>query len=153
MADFIPPEAASDPTYKKFNLKCKVKFIKKSISEDIGKGRRANYDRVMAILIPQESDECYRFYAAWVPDTVEQHFELTGVIGHPVHSPCRFSVHRGHDGRSDRPYLFVMTKGVEDLIVRYKKEGDEMNVVTMPANEDSEADYVEASDGNFRVVD
>lgn len=152
MPTAIPPEQANDPTFKKYFLNCKVKFFKKTITEDIGHGRITNYERNMVLLIPQESDECHRFYHAWVPSVVTQHYELAGIIGSPINSPARFSVHMGHDERCDRPYLYLMSKGVEDIIAGMITEGRVLRVTTLPANEEDEADNAQdASDGNFLV--
>ena len=151
MSEQIPFESKNDPSYKKYNLTTKIKFIRKSVREDIGGGKIQSYERKMVILIPQEGDETNRFYYAWVPSTQEEKYELAGVIGSPVNSPCRFSVHMGHDEKSEKPYLFVMSKGVEDIIVKMR-EGDLVRVTTLPANEDSEADYAQDAQGNFEAI-
>lgn len=151
MADFKPPEAKNDPTYKKYNLTCTTKFFSKEIKEDIGKGVIQSYRRKLVLLVPETNDEFYRFASAWLPSDSKSHFELAAQLAAPAHSPVRLSVHLGHDEKLDKPYLFVMSKGVEDILVKYK-EGLRLQVTTLPANEDDEADNVEASQGNFEVM-
>jgi len=152
MGNSIAPEQANDPTFKKYHLKCMVKFFKKTVRDDLGTRGVIAYDRTMVLLVPQESDEMVRFLNAWCPTTIGEHFELAGHIGGPVHSTCRFSIFMGHDEKCDRPYLFCMSKGVEDIIVKFGKEGMNVQVTTLPANQDSEADFAQdASDGNYQV--
>lgn len=151
MGQEIPFEAVTDPTYKKYNLKGILRFRTVNIDEDIGKGRRAQATRKLSYLVLEETDEMIRFVGAWVPDTVSEHFELTAYIKGPVHSAVRLAVFRGHDGKFDRPYVFIMTKAVEDILVKFK-EGTPLLFVTNAANEDAEADNVDVSDGNFDHV-
>lgn len=151
MADEIPADMASDPTYKQYKLKCTTKFFNKNIKEDIGKGVIQSYKRKLVLLVPEHNDEFNRFARAWLPDDSKQYFELAAVLGGPAHTPSRLSVHLGHDEKLDRPYLFVMSKGAEDILIKYK-EGTNLIVTTLPANEDAEADSVEANQGNFEVM-
>lgn len=144
MSNQIPPEQANDPTFRKYYLNCKVVFFRKTVE---------NVARTMALLVPQEGDETNRFYAAWVPTSQGEHYELAATIGTPVNSPVRLSIHLGHDEKCDRPYLFVMSKGVEDIIVGHIPEGRVLRVTVLPANEEDQADFAQdASDGNFEVV-
>ncbi len=142
MADQIPFEAANDPTYKKYVLTCTTRFYEKVVE---GKERK------MVLLVPEENDEMHRFLNAWCPTTQGEKHELAAYIGAPAHTPARCAVFMGHDEKCERPYLFVMSKGVEDILVKYK-EGLRLIVTTLPANEDSEADNTEASEGNFEVL-
>ena len=149
MSNQIPIEAKSDPTYKKYYLNCKIKFFKKTVRETLPSGQTKSYDRKLVLLVPQESDETIRFYNAWVPQTQKEHFELAVVMGSLINSFARVSVHLGHDEKCDRPYLFMMTYGVEEIIHKFGKEGQILQVTTLPANEDAEADNAPDSNHNF----
>lgn len=145
-------EDADDLTQKRYNLVCKLKFFKKSVTEQVA-GKTLSVDRKMALLIPQESDQRTFFLNAWLPETMGEYFELAGMVGAPVDSPCRFAIQRGPDEKSEKHYLFVMSKGVEDILVKYGKEGQTFKVTTFKAKEDGETDYaVDESDGNFHLI-
>lgn len=146
-------ENAGDPTFKKYPMLCKTKFFRKEVSEDIGHGVKQQYTRKLVILIPQESDMRTRFLNAWLPETTEEYHELAAEIGAPIHAPCRLSIHRGHDEKCDRPYLFVWSKGVEDILVKFA-EGTTVSVCALPANSEMEADFApDSDDGNYDVVE
>jgi len=148
----IPIEAMSDPTYKKYSIKCKTKFVTKNVSEEIKAGVVSQYQRHMVLLVPQESDECTRFLMAWRPETTEEYFELVVDLGAPVHGPVRASIHMGHDKWNERPYLTVMSKGVEEILHKFK-EGITIHCTVLPANMEGEADHaLDSSDGNYEVV-
>lgn len=148
----IAPELKNDPTYKKYHLSCKTKFHFKTVTEDIGRGVISSYARKLVLLVPQESDQRSRFLSAWCPDTKEEFYEVAAEVGAPVHGPVRLSVHRGYDDKLDRPYLFVMSKGVEEILLDFP-EGRTLEVTILPANMDGEADYaLDSSDGNYEAV-
>lgn len=141
----------TDGTFKKYHLKCKIKFFLKDVKEDIGKGITQSYKRKLVLLVPDFNDEFSRFASAWLPDNPKTHFELAAQIGAPAHLPARCSVHFGHDEKFDKPYLFMMSKGVEDILVKYA-EGTTIQVTTLPADQDSEADNTEADQGSYDVM-
>lgn len=136
----------SEGTRREYHLKCRVKFVKGS-TEVRGK----KVDRTMAILVPQESDERTFFLSAWLPETKEEHFELVGFIPYPVDSNCRFSIHRAPDAYSDRHYLFVMTKGVEETFVDARMEGREVLVRIYSEEVETAADKVRDSNHDYQV--
>lgn len=153
MVSEIPIENVNDPIYRKYFLTCKTKFIKKDVSEDIGSGITQQYTRKLVILIPQESDQRTLFLKAWMPETIEEYHEFAAELGAPVHGPSRLSVHMGHDEKCDRPYLFIMSKGVEDILNTFP-EGTLVKVSTLPANHEDAADYAQdATEGNFDAVE
>jgi hypothetical protein len=153
MSSEVPAENVNDPIYKPYFLNCKTKFIKKNVSEDIGKGIVQQYMRKLVILIPQESDQRTLFLKAWMPETREEFHEFAAELGAPVHGPSRLSVHMGHDDKCDRPYLFVMSKGVEDVLNSFP-EDTLIKVKTLPANHEDAADYAaDSDDGNYDAVE
>lgn len=130
---------SDDPTEKPYHLVCVLRFIQKSVNEVVGQSLRSqSYERKMCILIPDESDQRTDFMSAWLPDTSKEYYEIGAYIAYPVDSPCRMSIHRA-DEKSDRHYLFVMTKGVEDILVKLK-EGSRISLKVMPASHDEEID-------------
>lgn len=148
----IAPELVGDPTYRKHIFMCKTKFFKKNVEEDIGKGIVQRYQRKLVLLIPQESDATTYFLNAWVPEVITEYHELAAELAAPVFAPSRLSIHLGHDEKCDRPYLTVLSKGIEDILVKYP-EGTLLKVTALPANEEGEADFAPDSDnGNFDVV-
>lgn len=148
----IPIEAASDPTYKKYVLSCKTKFVTKNVNEKISSGTVAQYQRSMVLLVPEDSDQRVKFLNAWMPETIEEYFELAGDLGAPIHGTVRLSVHMGHDQWCEKPYLTVMSKGVEEVLLKFR-EGIMVRLETLPANMESEADSaLDSSDGNYEVV-
>lgn len=139
-------EFSDDLTEREYNLKCKLKFFRKTV-HDPHTNKGQPYERKMCLLIPQESDERVRFLVAWLPEVESEYFELGAYIGSPVDSPCRLSVHRPNE-KSDKPHLFVMTKGVEDILIKFKEDSI-LNVKTLPASNDSEIDF--APDTNLDI--
>ena len=145
-------EDDGDLTQKRYNLVCKVKFFRKAVTEEVN-GKVLSVERKMALLVPEESTQRTLFLNAWLPETQGEYFELAGMIAAPVDSPCRFAIMRGPDEKSERHYLFVMSKGVEDILVKYAKEGQSLNVMTFKASEDGETDFAaDESDGNFHLI-
>lgn len=148
----VPVEAVNDPTYRKYVLSCKTKFVTKNVSEEIKAGVVNQYQRHMVLLVPQESDQRTRFLSAWMPETMEEYFELVLDLGAPIHGPTRASIHMGHDQWCDRPYLTIMSKGVEEILLKFS-EGITVQAVVLPANMDGEADQgADSSEGNYEVV-
>lgn len=146
-----PVEAASDPSYKRYHLVCKTKFVTKNVRDEVRPGQFNQYQRVMVLLIPQEGDQRTRFLTAWMPQTREEYFELAGQLGHPVSSPVRLSSHMGHDQWCEKPYLTVMSKGIEEILLKCP-EGIRIKLTTLPANADQEADDATDSGGNYNVI-
>jgi hypothetical protein len=147
--EVMTEDKSGDLTERKYHLKCKVKFFLKTIKEDVGRGVIKTYERKLVFLVPEESDQRTRFLMAWLPDTMGAAHELASFVSYPVDSPCRLACMRADD-RSDRHYLMVMTKGVEDVMVRLR-EGSIINVETMAASDDSEADHAIQEVGTYEV--
>ncbi len=151
MLSNMNPEEIDDPTQRRYTLRCALRFYNTTIREQVG-GKDLQYSRKLAFLLPQESDERSRFLSAWLPDQIDEHFEIAGFIRPPIDSPVRLSVFRGPDKRCERHYLMVMSKGVEDILVRLR-EGSEILLTTFAAHEESEADHArDTSDGNYDLI-
>jgi hypothetical protein len=87
-----------------------------------------------------------------MPEVSYEHYELAAELAAPVFAPCRLSIHSGNDNRCDRPYLMVMSKGAEDILVKFQ-EGIPVKVTTFPAKDDAEADDgPDSDDGNYSVI-
>jgi len=139
--------AVAEPEQKIYVLKCKVKFVRKNVKD----GPR-QYERTLAILVPQESDERTKFFTAWLPELKSEHFELAGIISAPIDSACRFSIHRGPDEKSEAHYLFVMSKGVEDVLIEAEMEGKTVYVEILPEGSDEEADNALEAGGDYDLI-
>lgn len=140
---------SDDLTERTYHLRCKTKFFKKSVHENI-RGIDKHYERTMVLLVPQESDERTKFLTAWLPETEGEYYEVSAFISMPVDSPARLSVHR-RDQKCTTHYLFVMSKGVEDILLKFK-EGTTINVQINPASQDAEADFAKDAEHNFEVM-
>jgi len=140
----------NDPTQRRYNLKCTIKFFSTTVRDQMPSGVVKTYERTLVFLIPQESDERTRFLSAWLPDTSDEYHEVTAFIAHPVDAPVRLSVHRS-DNRSNRHYLTVMSKGAEDVLLKMR-EGQSISIQVLKASEDSEADFAPDTEYNFEVL-
>jgi hypothetical protein len=138
---------APELTEKNYFLKCKIKIIKKSVQD-----HDRQYERTLVILVPEDTDQRTSFLRAWLPEDQGQHYELVGMIAPPIDSPCRLSIHRGPDEKSERHYLFVMSKGVEDIILKYAKEGDTLKVQILPESEEEIVDQARDTDGDYDLI-
>jgi hypothetical protein len=87
-----------------------------------------------------------------LPEDQGQHYELVGMIAPPIDSPCRLSIHRGPDEKSERHYLFVMSKGVEDIILKYAKEGETLKVQILPESQEEIVDQARDTDGDYDLI-
>ena len=131
-----------------FVLKTRVKFYHKWVQDH---DRR--YERTLVLLVPEANAHYGAFLAEWMPDTWGEYFELATIIPSPIDSPCRMSIHRGTDEKSAQPYLTVMSKGVEDVIIRCKKEGDVLEVQVLGEDQDEVMDQMKDSDGSYDLID
>jgi hypothetical protein len=142
----------NDPTFRKYVLSCKTKFITKNVRDEVAPGKILSYVRHMVLLIPQESDQRTLFLMAWMPETIEERSELMAEVGTPVFRPVRLSLHRGSDGVCDRPYMIVMSKGDEETLLKFP-EGTTVRADTVPANMEEQMGYgSDSSEGNYDVV-
>lgn len=135
------------PTDREYHLNCRVKFHRKYVHEN---GR--SYERDLVILVPEDSDERTRFLSAWLPDSREEYFELASIMSPPIDSPCRLSVHRGPDDKSEKHYLFVMSKGVEEIILEHIKEGAIIPLKILPEGAEEILDHAVDSHGNYQLI-
>lgn len=135
-----------------YNLIVETKFVFKTVVEEKLKTR---YERKLVILVPEQNTECMRFFRAWLPETsdLNDYYEIAAELGGPINSPCRLSVHRGPHPYSDKHFLFVMTKGVEELLLKLP-ESRRFHLKVLPQGEDVATDFAKDSDeGNYQVVE
>ena len=128
-----------DPMEKTYHLTAKVKVVRmtgKQGEKDTG----GSFDVV--VLVPEQNDETTRFFSAWLADTEKDNFECLGTMGHPIYGSMRLSVSRGNKTHHEA-HLFVMSKGVEDILVH--KDGEKIQVNIERGTADS-GDYHESDD-------
>jgi len=136
-----------EPTEQEYVLKCKVIEKVKHV-----KDHDRQYERRLIYLIPERNDQAMAFFRAWLPDTRGEYFELVADIPNPIASPCRLSVHRGPDEVSENHYLFVMSKGVEEIIQERKLVGKTLIIKILPESSDEVVDQVRDSGGDFDLI-
>ena len=139
---FGPPE----PTNRKYVLNCLVVIKRKGYTDY--KGRKLEDD--LAYLVPQEGDQRDRFIMAWLPESDEDSIECVGMIASPVDSSCRFKVKRANSG-IDKPHLFVMSKGCEDILKLM--EGKKISVTVLPESEEAQGDEAIDTDQDIQTLD
>jgi hypothetical protein len=133
-------------TDRPYILMCNLKFYKKTVHDNGN-----TYERKLCLLVPEESDQRTAFLNAWLPETREEYFEINSEIEPPIDSPCRLSIHRGGDDRSERHYLYVMSIGVEEDLVLLP-EGRRLKVKILAEDSEGVTDNVEADGGNFHKI-
>jgi hypothetical protein len=102
------------PTESRYNLKCKVLVKEVSYLDEQSKGA-SRISEKFVYLIPQESTQRDLFFAAWLPDTREEKYELGFTCGHPVSGFARGCIRRRNAEIGDH-HIFVMSKGAEEDI-------------------------------------
>lgn len=125
----------NDLTQKEYNLKCLVLVKHMSAQQGLTPGA-AEFNAV--ILVPEINDEAIRFLNAWCPEVENEHFEFAAFLKAPINLPTRLSIHLPDRLYSKSPYLFVMSKGIEEILVNLN--GRIINIQTLKASADSEAD-------------
>lgn len=132
-----------DPCDMSYFLTCDV--VLKTITV---KEHNKEYENRIALLIPRESDQRTSFLRAWLPDTLDEHFELNVFLKPPVDSPCRVSIHRGPGKFAEKHYLFVMSKGVEEVLRRFDIK--KVDIKILPESDVTASDFARDSDeGNY----
>lgn len=136
-----------EPTELEYFLKCKIqKFIKHVKDND------KTYTRELVILVPEHNDAASSFFRAWLPDTREEYFELVAQMPYPIDSIARLSIHRGPNEKCEKHHLFVMSKGVEELILQNNLIDKTIHVKILPESQDEQHDQVRDSSGDFDLV-
>ena len=124
------------PTNQKYTLKCFIKIMDVSY-DDVQSKKTERVTEKMVFLLPSESTECDLFYDAWLPDTDIDYSEIGCQAGHPVYGVFRAAVKR-RSKDCERPHIFVMTKSVEDILL--KMDGKEIVIDVLPESEDEKMD-------------
>src|SRR5690606_11750800 len=88
----------------------------------------------------QESDQKVLFLNAWLPEDHDHVVECLASIGHPVYGNLRLAVRRQDDNYPHSPYLFVMTKAVEDILIHKNLEIVEIH--TEPGTNDAKDSHI-----------
>ncbi len=109
---------AFDPRQKacerRYNLTCIVLVKECSYEDEQSKGNQVVTEKLV-FLLPEDTQERTLFYNAWLPESIDEHQELGGMIGHPVYSSLRLALWRATEYVRDI-HLFVMSKGAEEVL-------------------------------------
>jgi hypothetical protein len=147
MSTIDPSELLKPPTSRTYRLRVKV-VLHRDYVKDLGR----TFERTMALLVPQESDQRQMFLTAWLPDLDTEHHEVVGFLKSPVDSPLRLSVHRRDKRYFETHYCFVMTKGVEDVLVEHC-EGKILDLDVYPETYDEVADApIRDANGSYDLI-
>lgn len=104
------------PTQETYRLKCRVVIKEVSYEDEQSKETKLNTAR-MVFLVPKEGTQRDLFFAAWLPDSVEEWFEVALSVGAPINGPCRAAIMR-KNARMDAHHLFVMSAGAEEDLLQ-----------------------------------
>lgn len=147
---------ALEPTEQQYNLLCRVRCFTKNIKEDIGT-KILSYQSLICCLVPEQNDECMKFFQAWLPEVPEERYEVAAFVKVPTNGKTRLVVKYGDDdhnalGAFDGPYLQVMSLGLSKWL-NGKKDGQRVEVVILPESADEIADDgIEANEGGYDLV-
>lgn len=135
------PSGLDPKTNRKYHLICQVRKIRRSWRHV--RGNLVESD--MVLLVPVYNDECGLFLNAWLPDMADEHFELAAVIGSPIFSPARLSIHRKGNHYTEFHYLFVMSEGVAKDLLKLP-QGTRIEVTVMSELDDTICDEAKDDD-------
>lgn len=136
----------NDPTMKDYKIRVKVNVVRSYLQQGFSEGK-SEFNAVC--LLPMEADTTIKFYMAWLPDDAKEHFEIVMEMGHPVYGTCRGAVLRA--GKfMQRPHIFIMSKGVEDILS--KKHGEILDIRVLPCSMDAESDSAPDSDNDITPI-
>jgi hypothetical protein len=129
-------ETITQPTELRYNLKCKI-LIKEVTYQDHQSKGVTNVTETLVYLIPQESTQRDLFYAAWLPDTREERFEIGFTVGHPINGFVRGCIKRRNETIKDH-HIFIMSKGAEEDLKDYfcGKEHAYLNIEVLGEHEE-----------------
>lgn len=122
------PYSDSQPTNRKYDIKCQIKVIHKGFK--LFSGRQTDED--MVILIPEQSSEMEAFLDAWLPITLTDQEEAAGMvikptellsdIKEPFQKRARLALCHRDQFSKEKHYLMVMTHEVEEKLLTRKGE-------------------------------
>jgi len=121
------PEAKQLQDYP-YHIKCKVEIKRVAFMDHQSEGDCGMVEEDMVFLVPQEGDQRTAFYNAWLPDTLDQFFEIGMSMGHPIFGVFRGAVARVHAGIKE-PHIFVMTKSAEEVFKNVKGKTIDVKVL------------------------
>ena len=104
--------AYRDGTWDEYKLRCQIKYIPK---RGYINWQGHQYESDFVLLVPDQSTEMMKFFAAWLPDD-EKEIEIVTFIGAPVIEQCRCYVRRKDEKCRDSHYLQVMSLHAEDAL-------------------------------------
>lgn len=105
-----------------YHLTTRVKVVKMTGKQGV---KDTGGSFTVVVLVPEQNDETTRFFRAWLADTEGDNFECLGTMGHPIYGSLRLSVSRGNKTHHEA-HLFVMSKGVEDILIN--KDGEKIQI-------------------------
>lgn len=133
-----------NPLERTYNLTAKVKVIRKTGKQGV---KDTGSEFKIVVLVLEQNDETTRFYSAWLADTENENFECLATMGHPIYGSMRLAVCRGNANYPE-PHLFVMSKGIEDVLVH--KEGERVSFEVERGTNDA-MDYHASDDSDTDV--
>jgi hypothetical protein len=145
-------ELKKEPTERTYNLKCKILTKMIHVSDVNAKGDPIEFDRKVVYLIPEKTSQGIAFLNAWLPDVndTQNYFEVAAYILPPIDSPARLAVERNNKFCNEH-HLYVMSKGVEDMLVNFKKE-EIIKLDILPESSEDAADNARDTDGDYDVI-
>lgn len=123
---------AINPTERVYNLRAKVHVVRHFAKQGLDERQ---HETKSVVLVPCDNDETTRFYMAWLPDDKKNKPEVLCQMGRPVYGACRMAVMRDSELFPKGPHLFVMSVGVEEILLN--KEGEIIEFSTEPGSNDS----------------
>ena len=123
-----------------FHLTCRLEVKKRSFIDEQSDGKKINREDSFVFLVPIVSTEQFKFLAAWLPDTTEEHTEIAMSLGYPFACHARGAVMRANKDCKEH-HIFLMSYGVAQLIREQKTfHNKEISVVVFPDSDDDKAD-------------
>lgn len=141
----------TDPTLRNYKFNARVEVKKIHVVDVVPGSGVKEFDREVCVLVPCESDQRTSFLNAWLPETSGEYFEIAMILGSPISSPCRGAIRRANEVCSDH-HIYVMSKGVEEELIRYGMDNKRLVVEVLPANHEELAEQAPDSDGDYDVL-
>lgn len=115
-----------------------------------------SYKRSMAFLKIMSDDEGVMCMRAWLPETRKEHSEVGMFLKGPIYSPCRGAIMRANEF-CDRPHIVVMSKGVEEEILKLMNSSllttkSRIKCTIYSQKDENMSDGAKDSSGDYDVV-
>jgi len=119
-----------------YYLKCKI-IVKRPYLLTFWQNQR---ETVQVLLVPQEGDQKTFWQSAWVPPTELDTYEGLITVGSPFNvERARVAIHAADSKYKNEPYMMVMDKDLEDLLIARKNQ----SVMVQMLSEDQDSPFEE----------